>query len=77
MVIWGMAFAALSYRRNTPLSALFAVVVSLGAALTAWYLVPAALGAVKFATMPAAQAVLYLALMTAGFLTGRALSRAQ
>jgi hypothetical protein len=76
MVIWGIAFAALSHRKTTPLSALFAVVVPLGAALAAWNLVPAAMGAVKFATMPATQAVLCLALMSAGFVTGRALSHA-
>ena len=76
MVIWGIAFAALAYRKTTPSSALFAVLVAIGAALAARYLVPAALGAVSFAGMPAAQAVLCVALMSAGFVTGLALSRA-
>ena len=76
MVIWGIAFAALAHRKSTPLSAMFAVVVPLGAALAARYLVPSAMGAVTFATMPAAQAVLCVALMSAGFVTGRAMSSA-
>ena len=76
MVIWGIAFSALAHRKTASLSALFAVVIPLGAALAARYLIPAALGAVTFATMPAAQAVLCVALMSAGFVTGRALSGA-
>ena len=76
MVLWGLAFAALAHRKTTSLSALFAVVVPIGAALAARYLVPAAMGAVTFATMPAAQAALCVALMSAGFVTGRAFSGA-
>ena len=76
MVIWGIAFAALADRKTASLSALFAVFISLGAALAARFLVPAALGAVTFATMPATQAALCVALMSAGFVTARALSSA-
>ena len=76
MVLWGIAFAALAHRKTSSLSALFAVVVPIGAALAARYLVPAAMGAVTFATMPAAQAALCVVLMAAGFATGRALSGA-
>ena len=76
MVIWGIAFASLAHRKTPPLSALFAVVVALGAALAARFLSPAAMGAVKFTTLPAAQAALCVALMSAGFVTGRALSSA-
>ena len=76
MVLWGIAFAALAHRKPTSLSVLFAVVVTLGAALAARYVVPAAMGAVTFATMPAAQAVLCAVLMSAGLATGSALSRA-
>lgn len=76
MVLWGIAFAALAHRKTTSWSVLLAVVVPIGAALAARYLVPAAMGAVTFATMPAAQAVLCVVLMSAGFVTGRALSGA-
>ena len=76
MVLWGIAFAALAHRKTTSLSALFAVVVPIGAAVAARYLAPAAMGAVTFATMPAVQAALCVALMAAGFVTGRALSGA-
>ena len=76
MVIWGIAFAALAHRKTASWSVLFAVVIPLGAALAARYLVPAAMGAVTFTTMPAVQAVLCVALMSAGFVTGRALSGA-
>lgn len=75
MVIWGIAFAALSHRKTAALSALFAVMVPVGAALAARYLVPAAMGAVTFAGMPAVQAMLCVALMSGGFVTGLALSR--
>lgn len=76
MVVWGIIFAALAHRKDTPATVLFAVAVPVVAALAARSLVPAALGAVTFANMPGAQAVLCVALMCAGFVTGRALSRA-
>ena len=76
MVIWGIAFAALAHRKTTSLSALFAVAIPIGAALAARYLVPAAMGAVTFATMPPPQAVLCVVLMSAGFVTARVLSSA-
>lgn len=74
MVLWGITFAALAHRRTPAVSAAFAALVGIGAALVAWTLIPAALGAVTFAAMPAVQAGLCLALMCAGLLTGRALS---
>jgi hypothetical protein len=51
MVLWGIAFAALSYRKTPAITVLFALFVGLGASLLARSLVPAALGAVKFAAM--------------------------
>lgn len=74
MVLWGITFAALAHRRTPAISAAFAVLVGIGAALVAWTLIPAALGAVKFAAMPGVQGALCLALMCAGLMTGRALS---
>jgi hypothetical protein len=74
MVIWGIAFATVAHRKTPPLSAVFAVVVAMAAALVARFLSPAAMGAVKFTALPAAQAALCVALMSAGLVTGRALS---
>ena len=76
MVLWGIAFAALAHRRAPVVTILLAMVVGLAAALAARSMVPAAMGAVSFATLPAAQAVLCVALMTAGLWTGRALASA-
>ena len=76
MVIWGITFATVAHRKTPPLSAVFAVAVALGAALVARYLSPAALGAVTFSALPAVQAALCVALMSAGLVIGRALSHA-
>lgn len=76
MVVWGIAFAALAHRRAPVITVLLAMVVGLVAAVAARSLVPAAMGAVSFAALPAAQAVLCVALMTAGLWTGRALASA-
>ena len=75
MILWGLAFAAVAHRRTPPMVVLLAVLIGAVAALAALSLVPAALGAVRFAPMPSAQAALCVALMTAGLVTGRALSR--
>ena len=74
MILWGLAFASLAHRRTPPIVVLLAVFIGAFAALAARSLVPAALGAIRFAPMPGAQAVLCVALMTAGLVTGRALS---
>jgi hypothetical protein len=76
MVLWGMTFAAFAYRRTLRVSAMLAVLVGVGAALTAQSLIPEALGAVRFAELPGAQAALCVVLMTLGLMTGRALSSA-
>ncbi len=76
MVIWGIAFAAVAHRKTPPVSALVAVVVAIAAALIARFMSPAAMGAVRFTALPATQAALCVALMSAGFVTGRALSSA-
>ena len=68
MVLWGIAFAALSYRKTPAVTVLFALLVGLGASFIARSMVPAALGAVKFASMPSVQAALCVALMIAGLL---------
>jgi hypothetical protein len=77
MVLWGIAFAALSHRKTPAVAVLFAVLVGLGASLLARSIVPAALGAVKFAATPSVQAALCVALMIAGLVAGQALSRAE
>lgn len=77
MVLWGIAFAALSYRKTPAITVLFALLVGLGASFLARSLVPAALGAVKFASMPSVQAALCVGLMIAGLLAGHVLSRAE
>lgn len=77
MVIWGIAFAAMSHRKTPSMAALFAVLVGLGATLLARSMVPTALGATSFAMLPGAQATLCFALMTAGLIAGRALSQRQ
>jgi hypothetical protein len=74
MVIWGIAFAALAQGKTAATAVLVAALVGMGAMLAALTLVPAAMGAVTFAAMPAIQAALCVALMSAGLVTGRALS---
>ena len=74
MVIWGITFAALSHQKTPVVSAIIAALVGVVAALAAASLVPAALGAVRFAMMPGVQAALCVALMSAGLVMGRALS---
>ena len=76
MVLWGITFAALAHRRAPVVTVLLAMVVGLVASLAARSMVPAAMGAVNFAPLPASQAVLCVALMTAGMWTGRALASA-
>ena len=75
MILWGIAFAAMAHRKTSPVVLLLAVLVGAGAALAARSVMPAALGAIRFAGMPGTQAVLCVALMTVGLVTGRALSR--
>ena len=74
MVLWGLAFASVSFRKTPLVTVVWALLVGIGSMLLARSLVPAAMGAVKFAAMPSVQAALCLALMTAGLVTGRALS---
>lgn len=76
MVVWGIVFSVLAHRKTTALVWLLALLVSSFAALLARTVVPEATGAMRFAPMPGTQAALYLALMIAGLVTGRALSRA-
>jgi hypothetical protein len=76
MILWGIAFAAIAWRRSRGVSALLAILVGAGAALTAQSLIPEALGAVRFAALPGTQAVLCVVLMSLGLVTGRALSSA-
>ena len=77
MILWGVVFAAISHRKSLGTAALLAIAVGAVAALTARLLIPAALGAVRFAAMPGAQAALCVALLTAGLVTGRALAGAE
>ena len=77
MIIWGIAFATMSYRKTPAVAVLFALLVGVGATMLARSMVPAAMGATRFATMPGVQAALCLALMTAGLVAGRALPPAE
>ena len=77
MVIWGIAFATISHRKTPAEAVLFAILVGVGATVLARSMVPAAMGATSFAMMPGVQAALCFALMTAGLVAGRALSRAE
>jgi hypothetical protein len=77
MVIWGIVFATVSDRKTPAMSLAFALLVGIGATLLAGSIVPAALGAVKFATMPSVQAALCVALMMAGLVAGRAFARVE
>jgi hypothetical protein len=73
MLVWGVTFAALAHRRSPAAAALLAVLIAVGAMFIS-RLIPAAFGALRFAALPGVQAALYLALIAAGFVTGRALS---
>jgi hypothetical protein len=76
MVLWGIVFAAMSHRRSLAVATALAIVVGAAAALTARSVIPAALGAIRFAALPGTQAVLCVALLTLGLVTGRALAGA-
>ena len=73
MVLWGIGFGLLAYRRTTVTAAWLALGIGVLAALSA-RIIPLALGAVKFAALPAAQAMLCVALLSVGLIAGRALS---
>lgn len=73
MVVWGIGFGLLAYRRTPATAALLALGIGVVAALSA-RVIPPALGAVNFAALPTAQVVLCVALLSVGLITGRALS---
>lgn len=75
MVIWGIVFATMSQRKTPAGSVLVALLVGVGATMLARSFVPMAMGAATFAALPGIQAALCFALMAAGLVTGRALSR--
>ena len=74
MLVWGMGFGILAHRRTPAASFFLAVGVGMVAAVTARAVIPAALGAVSFASLPGVQLTLCVALLSVGLLTGRALS---
>lgn len=74
MLVWGIVFASVVHRRSLGATALAAVVIGVGAVWAARALLPAAMGAVRFATLPSAQVALCLLLMTAGLVLGRAIA---
>lgn len=76
MMVWGIAFAALAHRKALVTTVLAAVLIGLAATIAAGFVVPAALGAVRFAAMPGVQAALCIVLMTGGLVMGQALTRA-
>lgn len=73
MVVWGIGFGLLAYRRTPATATLLALAIGVVASLSA-QIIPPALGAVKFAALPATQAVLCVALLSIGLMAGRALS---
>ena len=75
MVIWGIVFAMMSQRKTPAGSVLVALLVGVGATMLARSFVPMAMGAATFAALPGVQAALCVALMAAGLVAGRALSR--
>jgi hypothetical protein len=76
MIVWGIAFVVLAHRKPSVLAMLLAILVGALASVAARSMIPAAMGAMRFATLPAIQAVLCVAMMIAGLMAGRALSRA-
>lgn len=74
MIVWGVIFAAAAHRRSPPIVLGLAVVVVATATIAARTILPAAMGAVRFAVLPGAQAALCCLLMSAGLVTGRALA---
>jgi hypothetical protein len=74
MILWGVVFAALSHRKSLGTATIVAIAVGATAALSARLVIPAALGAIRFAALPGAQAALCVGLLTAGLVTGRALA---
>jgi hypothetical protein len=77
MLLWGVVFAAIAHRKSFGMATVLAISVGAIAALTARLLIPAALGAIRFAALPGTQAVLCVALLTVGLVTGRALAGAE
>jgi hypothetical protein len=73
MIAWGVLFAVIADRKPTRTVVVLAIAIGVAAALAARTVVPAAMGAVRFAGLPGAQGMLCLALMSAGMVTGRAL----
>lgn len=73
MVVWGIGFGLLAHRKTPATAALLALGIGVVASLSAQIIRPA-LGAVKFAALPAAQAVLCVVLLSVGLMAGRALS---
>jgi len=73
MVVWGIGFGLLAYRRTPATAALLALAIGVVPSRSA-QIIPPALGAVKFAALPATQAVLCVALLSIGLMAGRALS---
>lgn len=77
MIVWGIGFVVLAHRRTWALALVLAVTVGVVATFIARTAVPAAMGAMLFAAMPAIQAVLCVAMMVGGLLAGRVLSRTE
>ena len=72
MIAWGLVYAIVTTRRTAGTAIVLAIVVSVSAAMLARNLVPAAFGAVRFASLPGSQVVLCVALMSLGMLSARA-----
>lgn len=77
MIVWGIAFVVLARRKTWTLALLIAVIVAILATFAARTVVPAAMGAMRFADMPGVQSALCVAMMVGGLLMGRNLSRTE
>jgi hypothetical protein len=77
MVLWGLVFALVAWRRAFAPTLVAAFVIAAGTALLARSMIPAAMGAVGFSALPAVQVALCIVLMTAGFVTGKAAAGAE
>lgn len=74
MVLWGIVYVAMANKRPPVITVASALLIGAGAALIAHFLIPAAMGAVRFAGLPSIQAALCVGLMSVGLVTGRALA---
>jgi hypothetical protein len=74
MIVFGVIFAAMAKRRTTAMVVIVAITVSAAAVLASRSAIPAAMGAVRYASLSGAGVLLCLAMMTGGLVIGRAIA---